>query len=380
MPDTTKIKCPKCGEEIEIDKVLTHQIEEKISASVEDKYKKKIEEARTEGEERAKKAVLEEIDLKLKDRENENEELKSRNKELGNQILELTKSIRGLKDQNERRDIEAQKKINEESERAREEGAKQEREKTGLEVEELKKKLSDTQKALTDAQSKAKQSSQQLQGEVLELDLEEKLKTAFIYDEVTPIVKGVEGGDIIQKVRNQVGKIAGTILWETKRAKWKPSWLPKLREDGRKLDATLVVLTTVDLPKEIEDFDVRDNIIITSYKYALALAGILRRDVMRIASAKFAAENKDEKLESLYQYLQSEAFRSRFEAFAEGVVEMQSDLLTEKRAMERSWKRRETQIVRTINNVSKMYGELQGIMGSALPDIKTLQLESGEDE
>ena len=48
--------------------------------------------------------------------------------------------------------------------------------------------------------------------------------------------------------------------------------------------------------------------------------------------------------------------------------------------MERSWKRRETQIVRTINNVSKMYGELQGIMGSALPDIKILQLESGENE
>ena len=59
---------------------------------------------------------------------------------------------------------------------------------------------------------------------------------------------------------------------------------------------------------------------------------------------------------------------------------MQDDLLTEKRSAERLWKKREMQITRTINNMSKMYGELQGIMGSALPDIKKLSLPSGIDE
>ena len=359
------IKCKYCGKEIEISEALRHDFEEQF---------------RVEEREKGKKEALEEIDLKVKDKENENQELRDRNKELGNQLLELTKSIRELKDQNDRRDIEAQKKINEESSKAREEGAKQEREKTGLEVDELKKKLTDTEKALIDAQAKAKQGSQQLQGEVLELDLETKLKKAFTYDEISPIGKGVEGGDIIQTVKNQAGKTAGTILWETKRAKWSPSWLPKLREDGRKFDATLVVLVTINLPKEIENFKVMDGVIITSYPYSLSLAGLLRRNVMSIASAKFTAENKDEKLESLYQYLQSEAFRNRFEAFAEGVVEMQDDLLTEKRSMERSWKKRETQINRTVNNMSKMYGELQGIMGPALPDIKKLSLSAGDLE
>jgi hypothetical protein len=364
-PLLTTIKCKYCGRDIEISEALRQEFENEF---------------RAEEREKAKKEVLAEIDLKIKDKDNENEELKSRNKELGNQILELTKSIRELKNQNDRRELENLKKIAEERDKAGIEAAKLEREKSTLELDELKKKLTDTERALIDAQAKAKQGSQQLQGEVLELDLETRLKNAFVNDEITPIGKGVEGGDIIQKVRNQAGKVAGIILWETKRAKWSPSWLSKLREDGRKIDATLVVLVSVNLPKEIDNFQVLEGVIVASYRYALSLAGILRRNVMSIASAKFTAENKDEKLEFLYQYLQSEAFRNRFEAFAEGVVEMQEDLLAEKRAMERSWKRRETQIGKSVNNLSKMYGELQGIMGSSLPDIKYLSLPGGEDE
>lgn len=342
------IKCPNCGEEIEITKALSHEASEELSKSIE-------------------KKLREEVELKNKDSENEKQELRLKNKELGNQILELSKSIRKLSEDNELQKIK-------DAEKAREEGAKFEKEKQELEKAELTKKIEDMRKALEDAQNKAKQGSQQLQGEVLELNLENKLKEAFIYDEIDPIGKGVEGGDIVQKVRNQSGKTAGIILWETKRAKWSPSWLSKLREDGRKFDATLVVLVSTTLPKEIDSFEIIENVIVTSYKYAMSLASILRLDVMRIASAKMVAVNKDEKLESLYQYLQSEAFRARFEAFAEGVIEMQEDLLTEKRSMERVWKKRETQIDRTINNVGKMYGELQGIMGKALPDIKTLSL------
>lgn len=376
----TTIKCPKCGEKIEVDKILSHQIKEEILAASEEKHKQELEEAKKNAEQIALTKISKDFELKLKNLEKEKDEERERNAKLLKQLESLTDQIRQLRRKDEERELEMKKKLSEEEGKIKEELSKRFIDEHELKDREKDKKMVDLVKQIELWKAKAQQGSQQLQGEVLELDLEEKLRTAFIYDEVSPIGKGVEGGDIIQKVKNQAGKVAGTILWETKRAKWSPSWLPKLREDGRKFDATLVVLVAVNLPKEIEDFQVIDNVIVASYKYALPLAGILRRDVMKIASAKFAAENKDEKLESLYQYLQSEAFRSRFEAFAEGVVEMQSDLLTEKRAMERSWKRRETQIVRTINNVSKMYGELQGIMGSALPDIKILQLESGEDE
>ena len=48
--------------------------------------------------------------------------------------------------------------------------------------------------------------------------------------------------------------------------------------------------------------------------------------------------------------------------------------------MERVWKRREVQIQRLEVNASRMYGELQGVMDNALPDIKTLTLPSDQLE
>ena len=99
---------------------------------------------------------------------------------------------------------------------------------------------------------------------------------------------------------------------------------------------------------------------------------------MQIAVAKSGALHKDEKLQMLYEYIQSDAFRNRFEAFADGVKAMEEDLLTERRSMERIWKKRETQLKRMQLNTSRMFGELQGVMENSLPDIKTLKLDSGD--
>ena len=224
------------------------------------------------------------------------------------------------------------------------------------------------------AQAKGEQGSQQLQGEVLELDLEKALAVACPDDQIIPVGKGAKGGDIIQKVRGKAGRVAGIILWETKRAKWSPAWINKLREDARKEEASMAVLVCTNLPADIDNFKLERGVIICQHHYALPLAGVLRRSILQIAVAKQTAESKDENLEMVYQYLQSEAFRHRFEAFAEGVVQMQEDLESEKRSMERVWKKRETQIKKSLINVSRMYGELQGTMGDALPDIKTLSL------
>lgn len=374
------IKCKYCGREMEITEALLHEVEERVSADLLSQHKQDLENLKKETEERVRKKISEEIELKLKDKENEAEELKKQNKELLNQILEVNKALRELKSQDEKRELEYQKKLDEKAEIIRQEATKTEEEKSSLKIAELEKKLSDTEKALIDAQKKTRQGSQQLQGEVLELELEMRLKSAFRNDQIEPVGKGVSGGDIVQRVRNSYNQTAGIILWETKRAKWTPSWLPKLREDARKVGASFTVLVSEELPREIESFDVVDRVIVTSYAYALPLAGLLRRQLMQLALAKSTTANKDEKLENLYSYLQSDTFRHRFEAYVEGIIEMQKDLETEKRSMERLWKRRELQIERTLGNISKMYGELQGIMGNALPDIKLLSLPGGDEE
>lgn len=366
------IRCPHCKKIVEISEALRHEFE----AS----NRKELEKAKKEAVEIATKKAIEETEFKLKNTKNENEEIKKQNKELRDQLLVLNRTVRGLNDKLEKTDLEIQKKVNEEVKKAKEGIYKDEKEKFHLENAELKKQLEDTKKALTEAQRKAQQSSQQLQGEVLELDLEQRLNDAFRNDDVEEVKKGAEGGDIIQKVKNSYGKQAGIILWEAKRAKWRPSWLPKLREDGRKAGASVSVLVSEQLPRDIVNFGFVDNVLITSYQFAIALAVILRRGIIQVAVAKSTTVNKDERLEKLYSYLQSETFRHRFEAYVEGVVGMQQDLETEKRSAQRLWKKREIQISKTLENISNMYGELQGVMGSSLPDIKILSLESGWDD
>lgn len=96
----------------------------------------------------------------------------------------------------------------------------------------LLKQISDAQKANADLQRKLEQGSQQLQGEVLELELEEHLKSSFPFDEITPVAKGANGADVLQAVTTRAGAKCGQIIWETKNAKnWANSWTQKLKDD-----------------------------------------------------------------------------------------------------------------------------------------------------
>lgn len=371
------IKCIHCGAEIEITKALLHEVEEQVKDSVAVTHKAELERVRAQAEKLAREKAVSDVSIEMKDRENQLGELRSQNKALTSQLLDLNKSIRDLKNQDEKRALEYEKRLNEAIDKNHEELTKTLGEKSQMEVLELKKQLEDTKKSLDDAKNKLAQKSQQMQGEVLELNIEEKLKNAFIYDDVAPVGKGTQGADIIQTVKNQVGKAAGIILWETKRAKWTPSWLPKLREDGRNAGATVVVLISESVPEDIGTFAMREGVVVTTYPFVLPLAELLRRAVMQVAQARSVAANKDEKLEFLYQYLSSDTFRHRFEAYAETIKGMEEDLSTERRSMERLWKKREMQIRRAIDNMAKMYGELQGIMGPALPEIRVFTLPEG---
>ena len=375
---TTTFKCPHCGEQIEISEALTHQIEEQVLESLKVQHQKELLEVSKKAEDEAFEKLRKDFDLQIGRLEKEKEEEVIRNNKLLKELEQMNDQMRMLRRRDEERELDMKRKLAEDEEKIRKEASKQEREAVSLEIAELKKKNDDMQRALEEAKAKGTQKSQQLQGEVLELDLEEKLKNAFVYDEITPIGKGVQGADILQNVRNQNGKLAGVILWETKRAKWTKSWIPKLKEDVRKNDATMIVLVCENPPAEIDNFKVIEGVIVTSITYCLSIASVLRRNLMLIAQAKSASVNKDEKLEMLYEYIQSDAFRHRFEAFADGVKAMEEDLLTERRSMERIWKKRETELKRMQLNTSRMFGELQGVMDNKLPDIKTLELDSGE--
>lgn len=376
MAATNKIKCPKCGKYFEPSEAFKHELEESIRLEENKKSEEKLQELREKIEKETKDSLSKEI----KDKDEYITQLKKRAEMAEEEELKIRKEKRKLTEAKERFEIEKERQLDNERQKIKKETQQEIEEKDKLKFAEYEKKISDMNKALEEAKRKGIQGSQQLQGEVLELDFENILINTFSDDEVIPVAKGKLGADIIHKVKGKSGRHAGVILWETKRAKWKTSWIAKLREDARAEGATVAVLVTTELPKDIENFKLSQGIVITSYTYALPLAGILRRSLLQIALAKQTTANKDENLELLFEYFQSEAFRHRFESFAEGITQMQEDLDYEKRAMERVWKKRDVQIKKMVLNTSRMYGELQGIMGNTLPDIKALSLPEGKNK
>ena len=84
-------------------------------------------------------------------------------------------------------------------------------------------------------------------------------------------------------------------------------------------------------------------------------------------------------METLYHYLTGPEFKNRVEAILETFHQLQSELESEKRAMQRIWEKRAKQIERVIANTAGLYGELEGVSGLTLPSVKMLDLEAGEE-
>lgn len=375
------IVCPHCNKEVEISEAFRHQIEDKVKKDSLKEFEAAVKKAEQDAYDKAIAKAKEDSLSAQKDTEKQVLEQKEEARKLRAQLSELFDKFNQLKSKDDNREIELKKTLLEEREKIQNEVSKTEREKANLDKMELQKQLDDTKKALEEAQRKSAQKSQQLQGEVMELDLESQLTASFHNDEILPVPKGIEGGDIWQKIKNNHGQIAGSILWEIKRTKsWSNAWTSRLRENTRQANASSSILVSSVLPEGIKTFGLHENVWVTTFEYAIPLAFVIRNGLLQLAIAKSGAANKDEKLELLYAYLTDNAFRHRFEAQVESIIELRNDLEAEQRSTVRSWKKREMQINRMRNNLSGMYGELQGIVGQALPTLPILDIQALSDE
>jgi len=374
--------CPHCGKDVEINQALKHQIEEDILREERKKHKEELEKLSAEAEKKVEKRIKEEVEIKLKNSANELIEVREKSEKLQNDLLEQMKAFRKLQDEQAAKEIEMEKKLQAEREKIQEDLSKSLREKTDLETAELKKQLEDTKKALEDAQRKVAQKSQQLQGEVLELELENLLKTSFPQDDIEPVGKGVTGADIKHTVKSPKGFVCGVILWESKRTKtFDDKWIAKLKSDLRAEKAVLAVIVSTVLPKEIASgFGLVDGVWICSYDLILPLATILRKNLLDVGYQKAISANKGGKAEALYGYVTSHEFAQQVENVVESYREMLTQVQKERASFEKSWKAREGQAQRVLMSTANIVGSMQGIVGTSLPPIKGLDLlDDGEE-
>ncbi|MGE0643199.1 MAG: DUF2130 domain-containing protein [Nitrospira sp.] len=290
---------------------------------------------------------------------------------------DLLRKQRELDDAKRELELTVEKRVQEGLATTREQAKKEAEDGLRLKVLEKEQTISSMQKQIEELKRKAEQGSQQLQGEVQELELEALLREKFPWDTIEPVPKGEHGGDALQRVVGPQGQPCGTIIWESKRTKnWSDGWLAKLRDDQRVAKSDIAVIVSQSLPKDVETFGLVENVWVTHTKTVLPLALALRQTLIEVASTRQASEGQQTKTEMIYQYLTGPRFRHRVEAIVEAFSTMKEDLDKERKAITKQWAKREEQIERVMQATAGMYGDLQGIAGKTIQEIEGLEFRA----
>jgi hypothetical protein len=353
-------------------------LEQQVADQVAEQLKAERQQLIQEESRKAKLASAAELESKVRELGELQELLKSREEKLAeaqNAQAELIKKERELDDAKRELELTVAKRVQDGLFEVRTQAKREAEEGLKLKVAEKDQTIASMQQKIEELKQKAEQGSQQLQGEVLELELEGLLRAKFPFDTIEPVPKGEFGGDTLQRVVGQSGVMCGTILWESKRTKnWSSGWLVKLREDQRAAKAEISILVSQALPEGIETFDVIDGVWVTHPRAILPVATILRHTLLQVSLARLTSEGQQSKAEMVYQYLTGPRFRQRVEAIVEAFSCMQDDLDKERKAIMKQWAKRGEQIERVMGATVGMYGDLQGIAGKSIQEIDGLNL------
>ncbi len=293
---------------------------------------------------------------------------------------ELIRKQRELDDAKRELELTVERRVEESLGAIRDKAVQETETRLKLRVAEKEETIAAMQRQIEELKRKAEQGSQQLQGEVQELELEAMLRAEFPQDTIEPVPKGEHGGDLLQRVVGPGGQPCGTILWESKRTKnWTDGWLPKLRDDQRAARAEAALIVSQVLPKNVDSFNLIDGVWVTGPRCALPVACAIRHSLIELAALRQAGEGQQTKMDLVYQYLTGPRFRHRIEAIVEKFTDMHDDLEKERKTMTRLWAKREGQIRGVLEATAGMYGDLQGIAGRTLEEIAGLTVRLIED-
>lgn len=372
------VACPKCNHRFALREGLSRQAIERHAGEFERAVAegRKALEARLAAEAKAQydtqaKALSEALAAK------ERAMTRFRDEELG-----LRRQLRELEEAKKNQDLEYQRRLDAERKKIEEQARSTVNDEVGRREAQWKAQLDSAQREAADLKRKLEQGSQQLQGEALELSLEALLRTSFPLDEILPVPKGVNGADLIQRVRSPTGLVCGTILWEAKQTKaWQPAWLRKLKDEQQEIGAEFAVIVTASMPKEAREPFLRESDVwITRHDAARPLAELLRCALVELAKQRQANLGRSEKMEVLYSYICSPQFAGRLKSMYDGFVTMREELDAEKAAFARIWKKREAQLTRMQDGLLSVVGDLQGIGEEAVPALEVIAALPAERE
>ncbi len=412
--NTNIITCPKCKTEIPLTDAMAHQVREqmenefavrqrelleKISArektvadqsnslaeakkNIDSQVAEKLAAERKKLQADAQAQAKQDLTVEMQDLRNQLAERQQKLADAQNAELKLREQQRELENRTKDLELEVSRKLDAERNKIADQARQQAAEAEKLKLADKDNLIKGLQEQIANLQQKATQGSMQSQGESLELELENQLRSAFRFDEITEVKKGEQGADVNHCVRTNNGLECGVILWEAKRAKnWSAKWPVKLKEDQRDAKAELAVIVTTCPPDGLRGIGQVDGVWVCETPFALGLAAALRHGLISAAAQRIQQANRADKMAMLYDHLCSVEFRQHIEAIVETYSGMKEQLDTERRAFAKQWKEREQQLEKAITHTAMLYGGIQGIAGrEALPEIKSLQLGEGDEQ
>lgn len=435
MTTDTTIQCPQCGADINVNEALYAQFKDKVDHehiikkhelenkekeqdkkykealaalntkeqsinAIEEQFDEKLKIATEENIKTEKILIYNKIKIELEKEQSESNALLEKEladksekiKELNVSKVEIEKLKREKNELASAAKLEAQKELNEELKLEKNKLAKiagEERDRVMKELQdssELKLKEKDEQieqmkRDIENARRKAEQGSMQVQGEALEVTIENWLTSQFAFDQIEEVKKGAFGADCIQRIHTREFQNCGAICYESKNTKaWSDGWITKLKQDMLTANANIGVLVTSVYPREMKRMGFIDGVWVCSLEEFKGSASLLRESLIRMYQTSKSEENKGDKMQLLYSYMTGNEFSMQMNSIVDGFIKMQDDLNKEKRSLMASWKRRQKTIDSVLANTTEMYGALQGIAGaSAIKTIEALELESPDE-
>jgi hypothetical protein len=404
---SSQITCPNCQMQIEITEVISAQLRASIrgelegemnaarqklrqqqeelakqqrelqqqAEAVEEQVRTKLGEERRELEQKARQRAKEELGVEIQDRDAELARLRAKTEQADRNELAFRREKRELEEKLRTADLEVERRLQEEMKKVREQAMRELDEQHRLKLLEKEQQVDGLRRQIEELKRKAEQGSQQAQGEVLEVALEQLLKDLFPTDSIEPVPKGIRGADVVQRVLDESGTDCGLILWESKRTRhWSKEWLPKLRDDLRAVGASRSVIVSERLPDHVQHFGQVNGVWVVSWVCVHPVAVALREGLIAVAKSRRALDGQHSKMELVYNYLTGQEFYNRVSGIVEAFVTMGQDLEEERRAFTTRWNKRGKQLRRVLDSTSGLYGDLQGIIGRSLPEIKGVSL------
>lgn len=404
------IVCPKCHHQFEPTEAIRKEVARELNVKAAEWQKRKDEEFKQKEQmlqlqlqkrdeelqrqlstekqkieqhlqETIRKAVASDYENKIRVLENAFTENEEKLKLARNKELEFLQKEQQLKNKEAELEILLQKKMNEERGKLANEIRAIEQQKMQQQETEFKMRLAEKEKQLEDQKKlademrrKAQQGSMQLQGEVQEILLEDILRTAFPFDKIVPVAKGVRGADCVQIICNPFGNECGKIIYESKRTNtFSIEWLEKLKADMRSQGADIAVIVTQTLPKDMERFGEKEGVYVCTFAEVKSITTILRNSIIKWFQVKKNQENKGDKIHLLYDYLTSTEFGEQWSAIREGFIALHQSIQRERNAMERLWSQREKQLQKVLLNANNIHGSIKGIAGADAVNMNLLE-------